>query len=55
MPCHLALTQTETLVQVRQLGLQLQFVLNTHVHADHITGTGRLKGLLPGARSVISR
>jgi len=40
---------------VRQLGLQLQFVLNTHVHADHITGTGRLKGLLPGARSVISR
>lgn len=28
---------------------------NTHVHADHITGTGRLKSLLPGCKSVISR
>ena len=28
--------------------------MNTHLHADHITGTGRLKRLVPGARSVIS-
>ena len=28
---------------VRELGLSLKFVMNTHVHADHITGTGRLK------------
>ena len=30
-------------------------VVNTHVHADHITGSGRLKTLLPDCRSVISR
>ncbi|KOX80863.1 Protein ETHE1, mitochondrial [Melipona quadrifasciata] len=29
--------------------------INTHMHADHITGTGRLKCLLPGCRSMISR
>jgi len=39
---------------VKELGLQLKYVMNTHVHADHITGTGRLKKLVPGAKSVIS-
>merc|ERR1712123_521025 len=39
---------------VKELGLKLKYVLNTHVHADHITGTGRLKKLLPGVESVIS-
>ena len=39
---------------VRDLGLSLKFVMNTHVHADHITGTGRLKNLAPGCQSVIS-
>jgi sulfur dioxygenase len=29
--------------------------VNTHVHADHITGSGRLKRLLPNCRSAISR
>ncbi|XP_077279825.1 persulfide dioxygenase ETHE1, mitochondrial isoform X2 [Temnothorax americanus] len=29
--------------------------VNTHMHADHVTGTGRLKGLLPGCKSMISR
>lgn len=30
-------------------------LVNTHMHADHITGTGKLKKLLPGCKSVISR
>lgn len=28
--------------------------MNTHMHADHITGTGYLKQLLPNVQSVIS-
>merc|ERR1711936_1404033 len=39
---------------VGELGLRVKFVMNTHVHADHITGTGRLKKLLPGCQSVLS-
>lgn len=30
------------------------FLVNTHMHADHITGTGELKKL-SGCKSVISR
>lgn len=40
---------------VRELGLNLKYVMNTHLHADHITGSGRLKGLVEGVQSVISR
>uniref|UniRef100_K7FNY5 ETHE1 persulfide dioxygenase n=1 Tax=Pelodiscus sinensis TaxID=13735 RepID=K7FNY5_PELSI len=40
---------------VRELGLNLLFAANTHCHADHITGTGLLKKMLPGCRSVISK
>lgn len=29
--------------------------MNTHCHADHVTGSGLLRSLLPGCRSVISR
>lgn len=39
---------------IEELGLKLTFALNTHMHADHITGTGYLKQLLPGTVSVIS-
>ena len=28
--------------------------MNTHVHADHITGSGKLKGLVPGSKSMLS-
>jgi len=38
-----------------EMGLKLKFVMNTHVHADHITGTGRLKKLVPGCQSVLAK
>ncbi|KAL0545844.1 hypothetical protein IC582_015740 [Cucumis melo] len=40
---------------VRELGLKLVYAMNTHVHADHVTGTGLIKNKFPGAKSVISR
>ncbi|CAK9811149.1 Persulfide dioxygenase ETHE1, mitochondrial [Anthophora plagiata] len=40
---------------ILELGLMLKYAINTHMHADHITGTGRLKCLLPGCQSMISR
>ena len=35
-------------------GLHLVFGVNTHAHADHITGTHLLKQKVPGLKSVIS-
>ena len=29
-------------------------LVNTHVHADHVTGSGKLKEKFPGCQSVIS-
>lgn len=40
---------------VSDLGLNLLYAINTHMHADHITGTGMLKKLVPGCKSVISK
>lgn len=40
---------------VEELGLNLKYVMNTHVHADHITGTGLLKKLVPGCQSLLSK
>ncbi|CAL1394315.1 unnamed protein product [Linum trigynum] len=40
---------------VKDLGLRLIYAINTHVHADHITGTGLLKTKVPGVKSVISK
>lgn len=40
---------------VQDAGLQLRYAVNTHCHADHITGTGALKGLIPSVKSVISQ
>lgn len=35
--------------------MHLCFVANTHVHADHITGTGRIKQKLPQCKSVLAK
>lgn len=37
-----------------RVGLKLVGALNTHCHADHITGTAALKARLPSVRSMIS-
>ena len=28
---------------IEQLGLKIVYTMNTHVHADHVTGTGLIK------------
>ncbi|KAK9696277.1 Metallo-beta-lactamase superfamily [Popillia japonica] len=39
---------------VKELNLTLKYAINTHMHADHITGTGELKKL-SGCKSIISK
>ncbi|CAB3247103.1 unnamed protein product [Arctia plantaginis] len=40
---------------IRELGFKLIYAMNTHMHADHITGTGKLKSILPEMKSVIGK
>lgn len=40
---------------VKDLGLKLIYAINTHVHADHVTGTGLIKTKSPGVKSIISK
>lgn len=40
---------------IKELNFNLTFALNTHMHADHITGTGKLKQIFEGCRSAISK
>ncbi|KAL2245577.1 persulfide dioxygenase ETHE1 homolog, mitochondrial [Sesamum indicum] len=40
---------------VKELGLKLIYAINTHVHADHVTGTGLIKSKVPGVKSIISK
>jgi sulfur dioxygenase len=42
------------LQEVQDLGLKLLYGVNTHAHADHITGTGILKTKVDGLQSIIS-
>lgn len=39
---------------LKELGLTLKYLLETHVHADHITGVTRLKTQFAAAKSVVS-
>ncbi|GMR47577.1 hypothetical protein PMAYCL1PPCAC_17772 [Pristionchus mayeri] len=39
---------------ISQLDLDLQLGLNTHVHADHVTGTAALAKIFPSMRSCLS-
>ncbi|XP_048432823.1 persulfide dioxygenase ETHE1 homolog, mitochondrial [Pyrus x bretschneideri] len=48
-------TVDRDILLVKELGLKLIYVMNTHVHADHVTGTGLIKTKLPGVKSVISK
>jgi len=48
-------SEVETYVGLlAQLGLALRYTLETHVHADHITGAGLLRQRM-GSRSVVHR
>ncbi|EDO29820.1 predicted protein, partial [Nematostella vectensis] len=38
---------------LNELKLELEWAVNTHVHADHVTGSGYLKGLI-GCKSAIA-
>lgn len=39
---------------IKELGLDLRFGLNTHVHADHITGTDALSKIFPKMKAGLS-
>jgi len=49
------LTVDRDLKEASDLGLNLVYGVNTHAHADHITGTHLLKSKVPGFKSIISK
>lgn len=48
-------TADRDLSLIKDLGLTLIYAINTHVHADHVTGTGVIKNKVPGVKSIISK
>ncbi|MEK7432745.1 MAG: MBL fold metallo-hydrolase [Cyanobacteriota bacterium] len=38
---------------INELGLNLKYLMETHVHADHITGIAKIKEKFPSAKSVL--
>jgi glyoxylase-like metal-dependent hydrolase (beta-lactamase superfamily II) len=40
------------LQHIERLGLQLAYILETHVHADHVTGAGKLRAMT-GAKTAV--
>ncbi len=47
-------TLERDLTLVRELGLKLLYVLDTHVHADHITAAGAIRDRFPGVKTGVS-
>ncbi len=37
---------------ITELGLHLRFVLDTHIHADHVTGAGEIRRQFPSVKTV---
>ena len=48
-------TMERDLQVIDDLGLTLKLCVNTHCHVDHITGSGEIKKLREGVKSVISK
>lgn len=44
----------EVLKEVEKAGIKVEWIIDTHVHADHITGMAYLKKKIPGAKTAIS-
>jgi sulfur dioxygenase len=40
---------------VKEMGLDLKYAINTHCHADHVTGTAALKASFPSMVTAISK
>jgi sulfur dioxygenase len=40
---------------INELGLSLTLIINTHCHADHITGSGMLKSQIENSQSAIAK
>ena len=49
------LQKQNSLIFRKKLCCSFLILVNTHVHADHITGTGLLKKYIPDSKSVISK
>mmetsp|Transcript_10141 Transcript_10141/g.37125 ORF Transcript_10141/g.37125 Transcript_10141/m.37125 type:complete len:315 (-) Transcript_10141:1633-2577(-) len=43
------------LAVLNDLGVRLIYAINTHCHADHVTGSGKLKREVEGLKSIISK
>lgn len=39
---------------IKNLGLTLKYVINTHCHADHITSGGKIHEDMPSVKTIIS-
>jgi sulfur dioxygenase len=40
---------------IKEMGLHLKYAINTHCHADHVTGTAALKGFFPDMVTAIAK